>query len=308
MGEGLEIGKPGGGVVRVAGDEFLPGAEAGTPGFETASQLEWYLRGDNSWLGSGEQGRRRRWALVRMSLLAARYGETGRYTGPLPKTKNGQVDHANVAANVIRWVEEALEPDSGQVEGSAFNNVVDWFDEGKLGPGVTEASGLEGEGRRQAAFVCVDHARLAAALLRQLGYHTQEVNVVVGLRPPVRRGRTIEWGNLFWSYQSAALRVFYHGRWNYFDAFLHTTDLERTIRATIFAPQTLRPKLTGVTRLEQVPKIDYKVFVAGGPVQSFTLSGSLRGGTKLTGPWVEIEAGEYDTKTKVLTRNSGKKK
>jgi hypothetical protein len=277
--------------------ELYPGDEAGTPPYGSAAELRWYRSGDmdrQDFIAAGkfDEIEPPGDAILTMALLAARYEGKLKYSETLHRLGDRSYYQAKIVANVCRWVAEALAPNSGdEPRRLRLNTMIEFFESDALAPSVTLRKNLKLAGK-DLSFVCIDHAHLAAALLRALGYHAQEVNILAGIY--VAKRQKLE---PFYTYQSAALRVWYSGDWHYFDPFLEHTSPSETIVATVTDGLVLRR--VGA-KAHEVPKIPYAVFVAEGPITSFKFVSSLNAGLRFEGTWRAVEEGCYDINEKSL--------
>lgn len=341
-----EIPLPGGGVLVVDDFDVKPGAGLGAPRDETAATLDAWKTGETLEGTIGKAGVvSAKRVLYYMAQLAAHYDwKTSKYIKGLPSATgpgNKKVLlHEDIVKNVVWWVEHGLDQDfEGQSTRYTLRELVELFHQQSLGPGVTAE-------KLKTFFVCIDHARLASALLRSLGYYTQEVNVLGGVhRSDVKPAfdelikklgvKTDPAFDLldepFWTYQSAAVRVWYNADWHYFDPYLSSrrivTDLQDTIRTVMKAEDVLILGRGNNIKLDRnlIPSktLAYRVYVASGNLHPSMLKGQPTPNNyffkireledfrfrALEGPWRKFDEGDYYILTKqIVPKKSSQKK
>jgi hypothetical protein len=184
----------------------------------------------------------------------AKYAEKAAKAGKddFPRKPDKSIDHAQVAKNVKEWVDSTLEPDGYPHPMYATDkDIYDKLDaQGGKGaiPPVEEA------------HICIEHAKLMASLMRELGYPTREKNVALS----VAEDEYV---------QEAAVNVWYDGAWHFFDPFLCLTKQEDYF-GTEEDPNSLRFK-------------DYRKYYAVGPITDWDVWGHT--GTVDDPNWKHLE-------------------
>ena len=171
--------------------------------FPTAKRRHWET-GDNNDLTEAQKKK-----LAKKAEEAGKYNRKSKTSGKdYPRKKDGTIDHGALVRNAKQYVEDGLEPDK-DVQGNpapyrGLDDIVDICStpQKPIDPSKDESD---------PDWVCTQHARYLAGLLRSLDYPVREVTV--GLS---QGGK--------YTYQESAIQVWFEGKWHFVDPYLCLYD------------------------------------------------------------------------------------
>ena len=163
---------------------------------------------------------------------AARYsGKDGKYNKDFPrKSKDGkptkEIDHGKLVSNVKKYVGQGYPNNDNPKVPSPYRSLGHMIDVG----GTPENPKLPPDGKKskEPKWVCHNVANYMAALMRELGYPVREVNMYLS-----QKGK--------YNYQSAAIQIWFEGKWHFADPFTCTYD-----------PQAAAEAFNGYTNLRTI--------------------------------------------------------
>ncbi|MGQ0569833.1 MAG: transglutaminase domain-containing protein [Armatimonadota bacterium] len=134
------------------------------------------------------------------------------YNGDYPRKFDGPIpigiDHGLLVRNVKQYVADALTPHGDNPNAVAPHRPVGGITDSNPDPHNPQGP-PDGTFSGEPNWVCINLAEYMAALLRELGYPVRECNTYLS-----RDGKDI--------YQSAALQVWFEGKWHFVDPFTCT--------------------------------------------------------------------------------------
>ena len=189
----------------------------------------------------------------RVALKAAAYNGLTRATpdfGQIPK-KGNKYNHRQIVQNVKRFVDDSLEPD-GDPQPSRYTKVddiiADNYFENRIWPGQSNGP-VPGT---KSTWVCLDHAKYFAFLLRALHYPVREVNIVF-LAPNGEYGH------------EAVVEVWYNGKWHVLDPYLCQTGYKSILNhLKIKKALIMKARAGGIWTVKTIPVYYYRFNAARG--------------------------------------------
>mgnify|MGYP000173620063 CR=1 FL=1 len=168
-----------------------------------AKRSHWQ-KGDNDKLSKAQKKK-----LDKKADDAAKYDrKTKKSAKDFPRKKGGKIDHGALVRNVKQYVEDALEPDKDIAGTPApYRGLGDIVDICSTPQKPVDPS----KDPADPDWVCTQHARYMAGIMRALGYPVREVTV--GLS---QKGK--------YTYQESAIQVWFEGKWHFADPYLCLYD------------------------------------------------------------------------------------
>jgi hypothetical protein len=144
---------------------------------------------------------------------AGRYSdEGGTYGDDYPRTPDGKIDHGKLVSNVKKYVSKGYpnNDNTGVVSPPrSLGHMIEVGGTPQVPRTPPDADPPTKSGETE--WVCHNVAMYMAAVLRELGYAVREVNMYLSK-------------NHAYTYQSAALQVWFEGKWHFVDPFTCTFD------------------------------------------------------------------------------------
>jgi hypothetical protein len=147
---------------------------------------------------------------------AARFsGTPGTYGADYPRKQSGEIDHGQLIANVKKYVGKGYPNNDNPNVPSPDRSLGHMIEVGGTPEKPKTPPDAEpppvGTSSGEPEWVCHNVAMYTAALLRKLGYAVREVNMYLS-----QKGE--------YNYQSAALQVWFEGKWHFVDPFTCNYD------------------------------------------------------------------------------------
>jgi hypothetical protein len=123
--------------------------------------------------------------------------------------------------NIYHWVEDMFWPKGAEPGGSDRAKLdKNWGKLDEIEKGDLDI-GKRTDAKRKEAWYCIEQAEFMGFLLRQLGYKVQYKNIIPSLKQKsgAPAGSEFDTGQ-----QTAALNVWFNGKWNFFDPFESFSD------------------------------------------------------------------------------------